>query len=219
MANKALKHSYGGFFITFEGPEGSGKSTQARLLAEYLQSRGRATLVTREPGGTPLAEQLRALIKDYDGAETMHASTELLLVEAARAQHVRELIRPALAAEKVVICDRFADSTTAYQGGARGIELPAIEFLNRFAMTECVPDLTLLLDLPPEAGFERTRNRTETAGKHDRFEEENLAFHRRVREAFLAIADREPERVRTINADRSAELIHEEIKRIVDACL
>lgn len=219
MANKALKHSYSGFFITFEGPEGSGKSTQARLLAEYLKSRGRATLVTREPGGTPLAEQLRALIKDYDGAETMHASTELLLVEAARAQHVRELIRPALAAEQVVICDRFADSTTAYQGGARGIELPAIEFLNRFAMAECVPDLTLLLDLTPEAGFGRTRARTETAGKHDRFEEEDLAFHRRVREAFQAIARREPERVRTIDADRPAELIHEEIKRIVDACL
>jgi len=189
------------------------------LLAKYLKSRGKATLVTREPGGTPLAEQLRSLIKDYDGAETMHASTELLLVEAARAQHVRELIRPALAAEQVVICDRFADSTTAYQGGARGIELPAIEFLNRFAMAECVPNLTLLLDLTPEAGFGRTRVRTETAGKHDRFEEEDLAFHRRVREAFHAIARREPERVRTIDADRPAELIHEEIKRIVDACL
>lgn len=219
MANKALKHSYGGFFITLEGPEGSGKSTQARLLAEHLQSRGRTTLVTREPGGTPLAEQLRALIKDYDGAETMHASTELLLVEAARAQHVRVLIRPALAAEKVVICDRFADSTTAYQGGARGIELPAIEFLNRFAMAECVPDLTILLDLTPEVGFGRTRARAETAGKHDRFEEEDLAFHRRVREAFQAIARREPERVRTIDADRPAELIHEEIKSLVDAYL
>ena len=219
MANKALKHLSNGFFITFEGPEGSGKSTQARMLAEYLESRGKTALVTREPGGTPLAERLRALIKDYDGAEAMHASTELLLVEAARAQHVRELIGPALAAGKTVICDRFADSTTAYQGGARGIELPAIEFLNRFAMAECVPDLTILLDLPPEAGFGRTRVRAETAGKHDRFEEEDLEFHRRVREAFRAIARREPERVRTVDADRPAELIHKEIRTIVDACL
>jgi len=219
MENKTLKHAYNGLFITFEGPEGSGKSTQARMLAEFLESRGKATLVTREPGGTPLAETLRTLIKDFDGPEKMHASTELLLMEAARAQHVRELIRPALAAGKVVICDRFADSTTAYQGGARGIEQPAIEFLNHFAMAECVPDLTILLDLSPEAGFARTRLRPETAGKHDRFEEESREFHRRVRESFLAIARRQPQRVRTVDADRPPEQIHEEIKTIVEACL
>ncbi|MPN57848.1 Thymidylate kinase [bioreactor metagenome] len=132
---------------------------------------------------------------------------------------MRELIRPALAAGKTVICDRFTDSTTAYQGGARGIELPAIEFLNNFAMAECRPDLTILLDLSSEAGFARTRIRSETAGKHDRFEEEDLAFHRRVRAAFQAIAGREPERVKTVDADRPAELIHEEIRTIVDAYL
>ena len=176
MANKALKHSYNGFFITFEGPEGSGKSTQVRKLAEHFAARGREVLVTREPGGTPLAERMRTLVKNFDGPEKMHASTELLLMEAARAQHVREKIRPALAAGTIVICDRFADSTTAYQGGARGIEPPAIDFLNRFAMAECVPDLTFLLDLPPEIGFARTSIREETRGEHDRFEEEKYPW-------------------------------------------
>ncbi len=219
MANKAQKHPYSGLFITFEGPEGSGKTTQVRLLAEYLASRGKMTLVTREPGGTPLAEQLRAMTKDFNGPETMHNETELLLMEAARAQHVRERIRPALQAGKAVICDRFADSTTAYQGGARGIDPAAIERLNKFAMAECVPDLTIYLDLPPEAGFTRTRTRPETAGKYDRFEEENLEFHRRVRTTFQEIARREPERVRTVAADRPVEQVHEEIRIIADAYL
>ncbi|MBS1371696.1 MAG: dTMP kinase [Lentisphaeria bacterium] len=216
MANKALKHSYKGYFITFEGPEGSGKSTQVRKLAEHFAAKGREVMVTREPGGTPLAEQLRTLVKNFDGPEKMHDSTELLLMEAARAQHVREKIRPALAAGKIVICDRFADSTTAYQGGARGIDLPAIDFLNRFAMAECVPDLTFLLDLSPEAGFARTSARAETLGEHDRFEEEKLDFHLRVRKAFLAVAGREPERVRTIDAGRTPDTIHEEIRAIAD---
>ncbi len=216
MVNKALKHSYNGYFITFEGPEGSGKSTQVRKLAEHFAALGRPVLVTREPGGTPLAERMRTLVKNFDGPEKMHASTELLLMEAARAQHVREKIRPALAAGTIVICDRFADSTTAYQGGARGIEPPAIEFLNRFAMAECVPDLTFLLDLPPEVGFARTSIREETRGEHDRFEEEKLEFHQRVRAAFLAIAAREPERIRIIDATRTPETIHEEIRGIAD---
>ena len=159
---------------------------------------------------------MRTLVKNFDGPEKMHASTELLLMEAARAQHVREKIRPALAAGTIVICDRFADSTTAYQGGARGIEPPAIEFLNRFAMAECVPDLTFLLDLPPEVGFARTSIREETRGEHDRFEEEKLEFHQRVRAAFLAIAAREPERIRIIDATRTPETIHEEIRAIAD---
>lgn len=216
MADQALDRPHRGYFITFEGAEGSGKSTQARKLAEHFASRGRAVLVTREPGGTPLAEQLRALVKNFAGPEKMHASTELLLMEAARAQHVRAKIRPALAEGTIVICDRFADSTTAYQGGARGIEPGAIDFLNRFAVAECVPDLTFLLDLPPEIGFARTQLREETRGKHDRFEEENLAFHERVRAAFLALAAREPGRIRVIDAARSPEAIQEEIRTIAD---
>ncbi len=207
-----------GLFITFEGVEGCGKTTQIARLRDHLESRGFSVVVTREPGGAAISEAIRTILLDPAHTE-MAPMTELLLYAAARAQHVAERIQPALDEGRVVLCDRFADSTTAYQGGARGIELSAIEFLNRFAMAECVPDLTLLLDLTPEAGFGRTRVRTETAGKHDRFEEEDLNFHRRVREAFHAIARREPERVRTIDADRPAELIHEEIKRIVDACL
>lgn len=217
MADQALKHSRRGYFITFEGVEGSGKSTQARKLAEHLAGCGREILVTREPGGTPLAEQLRTLVKNFAGPEKMHASTELLLMEAARAQHVREKIRPALAAGTIVICDRFADSTTAYQGGARGVEPPAIDFLNRFAMADCVPDLTFLLDLLPEIGFARALARRETRGEHDRFEEEALEFHKRVRNAFLSLAAREPERIRVIDAARPPETIHEEIRTIAEA--
>lgn len=216
MEQRARRHPGRGFFITFEGPEGSGKSTQIQLLSGHLASRGYETLLTREPGGTPLAEQLRTLVKDFNGSETMHAGTELLLIEAARTQHVREKIRPALAAGKIVLCDRFSDSTIAYQGGARGIDPDVIDLLNRFAEGECVPDLTILLDLPPETGFARTQTRAETCGKHDRFEEEALDFHMRVRDTFLSIARREPGRVRVVRANRAPERIHEEIIAIVD---
>ncbi|MDR0931910.1 MAG: dTMP kinase [Victivallales bacterium] len=216
MENNTAKQRYKGFFITFEGPEGSGKSTQARKLAEFLTAKGREVLLTREPGGTPLAELLRKLVKNFEGEEVMHADTELLLIEAARVQHVQEKILPALQSGKVVICDRFADSTTAYQGGARGIDPDSIAFLNRLAMAQCVPDLTFLLDLPPNIGFARANERKETKGEHDRFEEEQLNFHLRVRNAFLAIAEREPSRMRLINADRDPDTIYQEIRAIAD---
>ncbi len=213
---KRLRHTYPGCFITFEGPEGAGKSTQIRMLADYLEHRGCVCRLTREPGGTPLAERLRTVVKNHEGPERLHATTELLLIEAARSQHVREVIRPALAAGEVVLCDRFFDSTTAYQGGARGMDSEVIGSLNELAAAECIPDLTILLDVAPEAGFARTRHRVETRGEHDRFEEEELDFHRRVRETFLAIAAREPERVRVIDAGRSAEEVHAEVRRVVD---
>ncbi len=213
---KHLKHDHPGFFITFEGPEGAGKSTQIRLLRESLEARGFRCVVTREPGGTPLAEELRAIVKNHSGAEKLHKATELLLMEAARSQHVREVIRPALISGAVVLCDRFYDSTTAYQGGARGMESSLIDTLNCFAAAECIPDLTILLDLPPEAGFKRTRKRAETQGEYDRFEEEKLDFHRRVRETFLAIAAAEPERVRVIDADRDAGAVARAVREAVN---
>ena len=213
---KRLKHIHPGWFITFEGPEGAGKSTQIRLLRDELEARGHECVLTREPGGTPLAERLRAVVKNHEGPEKLHPTTELLLIEAARSQHVREVIRPALAAGKVVLCDRFF---TAYQGGARGMESQVIDSLNELAAAECIPDLTILLDLPPEVGFARAREREETRGEHDRFEEEKLDFHRRVRAGFLKIAEAEPERVRVVNADAPAEQIHRRILEIVDAAL
>ncbi len=215
MNQKSEKRANGAL-ITFEGPEGAGKSTQLRLLAEFLESRGRRCRITREPGGTPLAETLRGIIKNFTGPERLHPETELLLMEAARSQHVREVIRPALAAGEIVLCDRYTDSTVAYQGGGRALDPAAVAKLNAFATGETVPVLTLLLDLPPEAGFARTARREETRGEFDRFEEEKLEFHRRVRAAFLAIAAAEPERVRVIAADRPASAVHQEICKIVE---
>ena len=203
-------------FITFEGPEGAGKSSQADALADHLEKAGYTCIRTREPGGTLLAEKLRALVKGDLGTEHLHSQTELLLMEAARAQHVHELILPALAEGKCVICDRFYDSTTAYQGGARGLDAEIIERLNNFATSAKKPDLTFLMDLPPERGFERIRTREMKDGPYDRFEMEKLDFHRRVRQSFLDIAKKEPERVRVIDADRPREEIASEIEQIVD---
>lgn len=195
----------GGKFITFEGPEGAGKSTQIQLCAEYLRSRGLEVVTTREPGGTPLAEQLRSILKTHSGSEKLHPETELLLMESARSQHMRELILPALERGAVVLCDRFYDSTTAYQGAARNIDRDLIDDLNLFASAFRRPDMTFLLDLDVESGFRRAGKRSETAGEYDRFEAENRSFHLRVREAFLAIADAEKERVKVIDAASSPD--------------
>ncbi|MBQ9776966.1 MAG: dTMP kinase [Lentisphaeria bacterium] len=208
-----------GKFITFEGPEGAGKSTQVRMLGAFLERSGIACVITREPGGTPLAEELRSIVKGFSGSETVHPETELLLMEAARAQHAGEVIAPALAQGKWVLCDRFFDSTTAYQGGARGIDRTIIDTLNRFAAKSCIPDLTVLMDLAPEAGFARAAVRQETQGEHDRFELEKIDFHHKVRNAFLACAAAEPQRFRVVNADRSIEEIHREIVEIVTKSL
>lgn len=208
-----------GKFITFEGPEGAGKSTQIRLLGEFLNRSGIDCLITREPGGTPLAEELRTIVKSFSGSETVHPETELLLMEAARSQHTGEVIAPALQAGKWVLCDRFSDSTTAYQGGARGMDLEMIATLNRFASKGCTPDLTILMDLTPEAGFARAAKRQETQGEHDRFEQEKIDFHHKVRAAFLNCAVKEPERFRIVDADRSIEEIHREITEIVTESL
>ena len=177
-----------GIFITIEGSEGAGKSTLARAIETYLTQKGRKCLCTREPGGTPLAEKLRDVLKRHSGEEKLHTATELLLMEAARVQHVEEVIRPAIEAGTCVICDRFYDSTSAYQGGARNVDMATVRFLNDYAVNGCHPDLTILLDLPVECGFERTAKRTQTAGKFDRFEQENISFHHTVRNSFLKLA-------------------------------
>ena len=205
-----------GYFISVEGGDGSGKSTQIKKIEAYLQEKGLEYILTREPGGTPMAEELRKIVKSSCSGEIVHPETELLLMEAARSQHMRELILPALAAGKVVICDRFTDSTTAYQGGARGISGETVKCFNLFAAAGRLPDLTFLMDITPECGFKRIRNRFQDDGAFDRFEAENLEFHHRVRNAFLAIAAAEPERVRVIDADRPRECVQKEIEDLAN---
>lgn len=206
----------GGKFITFEGPEGAGKSTQLRLCAEYLRAGGVSVITTREPGGTPLAEKLRAVLKTHRGEEKLHPETELLLMESARSQHVREVILPALERGETVLCDRFYDSTTAYQGAARDIDRRLIAELNLFASAFRKPDLTFLLDLPVESGFGRAGRRAETAGAYDRFEAETKSFHDRVRQAFRQIGAEEPERVKIINAEGTPDEVFSRIRRFLD---
>lgn len=206
-----------GFFITFEGPEGAGKSSQAAKLAEYLTSRGKECVMTREPGGTGLAEVIRGVVKSHHTGEKVHDETELLLMEAARAQHMREKILPALADGKVVICDRFSDSTCAYQGGARKLPMRTIDFLNDFASAGRKPDLTILMDLAPEDGFARIEKR-ESEG-FDRFENEKLEFHRQVRQSFLDLAAREPERFCVVDAALDRESIAQKIRQVIDVAL
>jgi len=200
-----------GVFLSFEGVEGCGKSTQIVLLHEYLVAQGRDCMVTREPGGTPIAEAIRALVLD-PAHEAMTPETELLLYAAARAQHVRERIEPALAAGQVVLCDRYADSTTAYQGGGRGFDRAKLAQLHEWATGGRWPDRTFLLDLPAEAGLERARLR----GRKDRIEREDIAFHQRVRAGFLEIAAVEPARVKVIDASESIEAIRQRIRTLAD---
>ena len=206
-----------GFFITFEGPEGAGKSSQVARLAEYLTNRGRECLITREPGGTDLAEDIRKVIKSHNTQEKVHDATELLLIEAARAQHVREKILPALEEGKVVICDRFSDSTCAYQGGARKMDKAVIDYLNDYASNGRKPDLTFLLDLSPEEGFRRISTREKEG--FDRFENEKMDFHRMVRQAFLEKAKAEPERIVVIDAACERDVIAEKIIQVVNVSL
>ena len=191
-----------GKLITFEGPEGSGKSTQIKLLANYLSGAGCEVVITREPGGTPLAEHFREILKHHHTQEKIHPSTELFLFEAGRAQNVNEVIKPALAAGKIVLCDRFTDSTIAYQGYARGQDLHMLETLNRLALNGVEIALTILLDLPPEVGFARAARRVETQNSFDRMESETLAFHQKLMSGFLALASQYPERINVFIADQ-----------------
>ncbi|WP_278621254.1 dTMP kinase, partial [Ectopseudomonas oleovorans] len=187
-----------GLFITLEGPEGAGKSTNREYLAERLRERGIDVLLTREPGGTPLAERIRELLLDPSD-EPMAADTELLLVFAARAQHLQQVIRPALAKGSVVLCDRFTDATYAYQGGGRGLSIERIAQLEQFVQGELRPDLTLIFDLPVEIGLARAAAR----GRLDRFEQEGRGFFEAVRQAYLQRAEQAPQRYRVLDAGQT----------------
>lgn len=184
-----------GLFITLEGPEGAGKSTNRDFIASRLRERGVEVLLTREPGGTPLAERIRELLL-APSDESMAVDTELLLMFAARAQHLDRVIRPALEAGQVVLCDRFTDATYAYQGGGRGVSMARIAELERFVQGSLRPDLTLVFDLPVEVGLQRAAAR----GRLDRFEQEDRSFFDAVRQTYLERAAQAPERYRVIDA-------------------
>jgi len=201
----------GGFFVTFEGPEGSGKSTQIDLLGDALTTQGLDVLRLREPGGTPLGEDLRALVLASETPGTMAAEAELLLFGASRAQLMRQRILPHLSGGGVVLCDRFADSTTAYQGYGRNLDAEFIARLHEFTLGGRWPDLTFLLDLTVEEGFDRVFLRNGNGEHADRIEAESRAFHECVREGFLDLARRHPERFRVLNAMRPAETIRKQI--------
>lgn len=197
-----------GKFITFEGPEGSGKSTQIRLLAETLEKKDIQVVCTREPGGTATGEAIRNILQ-YDAVdEALGDRAELLLFTASRAQLMSNLILPTLENGGWVLCDRFIDSTMAYQGFARGMDIEELDRINGFAIYDRKPDLTLLLDLSIARGFDRIEGRyADGSGSADRFEREARAFHERVRDGYHKLAAREPERFRVIDSDRSIEQV------------
>lgn len=200
-----------GTFLTLEGTEGSGKSTQAARLAQALRAEGHAVLLTREPGGTPAAEQLRAVLLQTD-SESLAAETEAFIILAARRQHVDHVIAPALRQGAIVICDRFVDSTLAYQGYARGLNLKTLRTMNAWATGGLTPDLTLLFDLPVTTGL---RRRQRDAAGQNRLDRETTRFHQRVRSGFLELARKEPRRIKPVNAARTPDKIADDVRTLV----
>jgi dTMP kinase len=210
-----------GRFITFEGVEGSGKTTQIRLAGEFLRERGLAVVMTQEPGGTPLGNRIRELLLNRGGFD-ISGEAEVFLFAAARAQHTGTVIRPALEAGKIVLCDRYSDATIAYQAYGRGLPLEPVREICRIASGGLAPQLTLLFDLPVEEGLERAFRRIagrEGNLREDRFEREHLDFHRRIREGYLAIARQEPGRVKVIDASRGIEPTRQEVQSVLSAFL
>jgi dTMP kinase len=206
-----------GRFITLEGGEGAGKSTQAQRLADHLQSLGLRVLLTREPGGSAGAEIIRQVLLS-GAAKPLGAETEAVLFAAAREDHVKCAIEPALAAGKWVVCDRFVDSTRVYQGALGKVDARFIRGLERISIGELVPDITLVLDLPVDEGLKRLAGRRGNA-EPDRFEAEDPKFHKRLRDAYLALAEQEPERCVVIDADKSVRRIAKEIWAVVESRL
>lgn len=209
MALRSRKAS--GLFITLEGGEGSGKSTQALRLCRLLTTQGHQVLRTREPGGTPLAEQLRRLLLE-SSAESIAPETETLLILAARRQHVAQVIEPALARGMTVVCDRFSDSTLAYQGYGRGLDLAFLRAMNRWVTDRLVPHLTLLFDVPASTGLRRRRGHPASQNRLDR---ETEQFHARVRAGFLALARREPGRIKVVDAAQAPDSVAASVRTLV----
>ena len=205
--------------ISFEGGDGSGKSTQVRLLEGYLSGRGQLCVCTREPGGTRLGKMIRKVLLEA-GDEKISSQTELFLYLADRAQHVQEIIEPALAGGRLVLCDRFTDSTLAYQGYGRGVDLGMLRQMNAIASRGLAPDLTFLLDCPVELGLSRTARRAEeqrpAEGREDRFEREEIEFHERVRQGFVELARAEQDRFSVLDASRSIGELQEQIQGILE---
>lgn len=201
-----------GYFITFEGIEGCGKTTQMKLLGEHLESLGYSVVRTREPGGCPIADKIRSILLDA-GNRGIAPLTELFLYSAARAQHVSDVILPALKQGKIVLCDRFTDATIAYQGAGRGIEQETVKTLNLTACNGLTPDLTVLIDCDPIIGLERARHRIETTRgpREERFELEAMEFHQGVRKAYQALARSEPDRFITVDGSGNIEEISQAI--------
>ena len=204
-----------GLFITFEGTDGAGKTTQIERLSADLKRGGYDICLTREPGGTPISEQIRDMLLNPDHSE-MASTTELLLYAASRAQHVSEVIKPALEAGQVVISSRFADAMVVYQGYGRGLDLERIHHLNRIATDGVKPDVTFVLDLPVEVGLQRVQN---SRGGLDRLEREKIEFHRRLREGYQTIARQEPQRLKIIDAQVSPERVYAQIQGVIQPLL
>lgn len=214
---RKLPVSQRGRFVTFEGPEGGGKSTQVRLLARRLTQAGIAVYCTREPGGTPVGNAIRNLLQYEQKGETLCSEAELLLFMASRAQHVREVILPRLDRGIWVISDRFADSTTVYQGYARGLGVAKVLELNRFAVGRANPDLTLLLDIDVVVGFRRIRSRNAGSGSgRDRIEREAREFHNKVRHGYLDLARRFHRRISRIDAGRTVGAVANDVWKVIN---
>lgn len=203
-------------FITFEGPDGSGKTTQITALVRYLEAQGHTVYATREPGGTAIGDQIREVLHSLDN-EAMHPHTEILLYAASRAQLVAEELRPRLERGEIVVCDRYADSTLAYQGYGHGLDLPTLRTILNFATGGLQPDLTLYLDISAEDGLKRRQQAADDGEEWNRMDALSLAFHQRVREGYLALINENPARWECIDASVSREAIQDRIRAVVDA--
>jgi len=214
------EEGYLSLFITFEGGEGSGKTTQIRRLEKYLVRKGITCMVTREPGGTTIGEKIRKVLLNPEHHD-MTPLSELLLYEAARAQHVEEVIKPLLEKNAVILCDRFSDASVAYQGYGRKVDLGWVERLNLLATQGIKPDVTFLLDCPSDLGLKRALQRNQALGqqKEGRFELEKTRFHLHVRKGYLSIAKKDPRRVKIIDTRQGEEKVFKKIRKIVDELL